>query len=166
MTGVMDHSETKAKVFTDENYNEVKRIALRYFPNDADAKDLAQELFMRVLDLVESNAFEWTGRGQFMKWCHITVRNMALAQLRSERRHRILAKENCMPVLSDVMTDISPEAASALGEQLSDNQRRYYVLHYLEGQDYQEIARSQGLAVSTVQSQCSRAKKAICKTLL
>ena len=44
--------------------------------------------------------------------------------------------------------------------------RLCYILHYLEGQDYEEIARSQGLAVSTVRSQCSRAKKAVSKYLL
>lgn len=162
----MENSKTKLSIFTNENYNEVKRIAQRYFPDAEEAADLVQEFFIKVLSLVDAHAFVWQGRKQFWNWCHKTIRNMALGKLRSERRHHAIEQELFPQNTTEGSADISIEAASDLGDLLQGSLRLCYILHYLEGQDYEEIARSQGLAVSTVRSQCSRAKKAVSKYLL
>ncbi len=166
MTGEMEKFQTKKAVFTKENLHEVTNIASHYFEDRSDAEDLAQEVFLRLLGLIENDQFTWTGFGPFMSWCHKTVRNMALTALRSRQIHQraLLALSDDTDTALVQQVDLSPESAASLSASLPAGQRDCYTLYYIEGLSYEDTAKRLGLSESTVRSQCSRAKQTLFKT--
>ena len=167
MTGEMDKFQTKRAVFTKENMHEVTNIASHYFEDSADAEDLAQEVFLKLVCLIDNGLFEWTGFEPFMSWCHKTVRNMALSVLRSRQIHQKAMQTLTYDSNSDQMiqTEISLETPTTLSGRIPSGQRDYYFLYYIEGLSYEDIAARLGLSESTVRSQCSRVKQTILKNV-
>lgn len=167
MTGIMDIN-TLENVFTKGNIDEVTKIAYKYLKDWEDAQDLTQDLFLKLYGLVAAARFVWWDWKSFMGWCNKTVRNMALNWMRAERARRKTIQESLafMEQSSEEQSDITLDAAAELADSLSVGQQICYIHRFLEGASYEEIAQTQGLSVSTVRSQCSRAKHAIYNRLL
>lgn len=163
----MEKRQTQKEVFTKNNLDEVTNIASHYFEDSADAEDLAQEVFLRLVGLIDNDQFEWTGFGPFMSWCHKTVRNMALSVLRSRQIHQKAMQTLTYDSNSAQAnpTDFCLETPTTLSGRIPSGQRDYYFLYYIEGLSYEDIAARLGLSESTVRSQCSRVKQTILKNV-
>lgn len=133
----------------------VYHLALSYLHDGAAAEDVLQDVFVSLL---ESEQLPRHPR----------------AWLLTATRHR------CLNVLRDTRfetaCDTLPETAGDGGQEdgvfveqmlrlLSEEERRVFALHYLDGFRYREIARGLGMPVGTVQSRCHAARKKLREAL-
>lgn len=132
-------------------------ICWRFFRNDADAQDAAQETFVAL----HRGARSFTGSARFSTWLYRVSTNTC---------HDLLRKRVRRPQSADVDPAWLPGAAQdeigaveldldlrrALGA-LRPEHREVVVLHSLVGLTYTEIAERTGVALGTVKSRIHRA---------
>lgn len=139
---------------------------------DDEAKDLAQEAFLRVW----ANSGRWRPTARFSTWLFTIVANLCRNQLRTvSRRPRLVTIDG-----HDAQSAVSRRAAGperdphALAEaretgrslrraldQLPENQRAALLLKQVEGLKYREIAGVLGVSESAVESLLVRARRAM-----
>ena len=147
----------------------VYAICLRMSGDAERAKELLQDVFVRVWERLES----FRGEAAFTSWLHRLTVNVVLAQPRADRR-----RGNRFAALPD-----EPDAerlgdagggATSIGHRLDletaiaslpPGARRVFVLHDIEGFRHEEIARLTGTAEGTVRAQLHRARKLLMEAL-
>jgi RNA polymerase sigma-70 factor, ECF subfamily len=134
----------------------VYSIALRYSGDQAEAMDIAQETFLKLLSSIQ----DFRGDSSFESWLYRIVVNRCLDH---QRRGRKL-----MPFIED-MLDAAESALSkllraevendvqAIVGKLPPEQRIVVVLRYTEGLSYEEIAAILNCSKGTVASRLNRA---------
>jgi len=134
----------------------VYSIALRYSGDEAEAMDIAQETFLKLLSSIQ----DFRGDSSFESWLYRIVVNRCLDH---QRRGRKL-----MPFLDDLL-DAAESALSkllraevendvqAIVGKLPPEQRIVVVLRYTEGLSYEEIAAIVNCSKGTVASRLNRA---------
>lgn len=142
-------------------------IAYGVVRNAHDAEDLAQEAFVKAFQSLE----RFRAGEPFGPWIHRIVTNAALDVLkhRTKFRHEELAGSEPaarrddaeLPALSN---DLAHRIDAAL-EELPGMQRIVARLHLIEELEHAEIAAMTGLAVGTVRSHLSLARKKLKETL-
>jgi len=151
----------------------VYAVAYRMAGNEADARDLSQEAFVRVwkaLRRIEPDA-------ALEGWLYRIVTNLYIDLLRRRPRTRVqsldepiatregqMAREQADPtadverVVLDKMVDRRVQEA-LLG--LREDLRMVVVLADVEGYPYEEIAEMMGVPIGTVKSRLHRARRAL-----
>lgn len=151
----------------------VYAVAYRMAGNEADARDLSQEAFVRVwkaLRRIEPDA-------ALEGWLYRIVTNLYIDSLRRRPKTRVqsldepvatregqMAREQPDPsadvegVVLDKMVDRRVQAA-LLG--LREDLRMVVVLADVEGYPYEEIAEMMGVPMGTVKSRLHRARRAL-----
>lgn len=141
--------------------------ALRLTQNEADARDLAQEAFIRVYRAWKS----FVPGTSFLSWIYRIVTNLHRDELRRRKGRyleeipddnapqafggsRPLAVE---PIEDLVESQFSENVSKALAA-LSPDQRQVVVLADIEELSYQEIAEIVGCSIGTVRSRLHRAR--------
>jgi RNA polymerase sigma-70 factor (ECF subfamily) len=142
----------------------VYSIALRYSGDRAEAMDIAQETFLKLLGSIR----DFRADASFESWLYRIVVNRCLDHKRRGRRW--------LPFLDGLLDAVSAPAESALhrllrAEQeqsvqsivgkLPDEQRIVVVLRYTEGLSYDQIAEVLGCSAGTVASRLNRAHKVL-----
>ncbi len=157
---------------------QVHNMAYRMAGNDADAKDLAQEAFIRVFRALRSidpaaNLDSWLSR---------IVTNLFIDMLRRRPRVRVesldapVATAKGGEVTREVADDRANPEADVLDRQMDAevqqalmglqlDLRAVVVLSDIEGYSYEEIAEMLRIPVGTVKSRLHRARKALQGTL-
>jgi RNA polymerase sigma-70 factor, ECF subfamily len=141
--------------------------AYRLTQNDADARDLTQEAFIRVFRAWRS----FKPGTSFRSWIYRIVTNLHRDELRRRKGRyqeeipedhelqehgggRPLAVE---PIEEYVESQLSEPVSKALAD-LATEQRQIVLLADVEGYSYQEIAEIVGCTVGTVRSRLHRAR--------
>lgn len=152
----------------------VYNIAYRMAGNDADAKDLSQEAFVRVF-----RAFRRIDpTAKLDSWLHRIVTNLFIDMLR--RRPKVRVESLDAPITGPKGTEISREIADpSLGPEgivlnarldaniqrallrLTEELRAVVVLSDIEGYSYEEIGGMLQIPVGTVKSRLHRARKSL-----
>jgi RNA polymerase sigma-70 factor (ECF subfamily) len=151
----------------------VLNLIYRFIGDRTQAKDLAQEVFIKVWQAAKS----YEPKAKFTTWIYRIATNLCLNELRSSRRSRWYpfhrsddGRENAV---EDTYSDGSPTAEDLLlakerSRQISDavqslpkNQRMALILKRYDGLSYQEIAQIIGCSVSAVESLLIRAKRTL-----
>jgi RNA polymerase sigma-70 factor (ECF subfamily) len=122
--------------------NKLFRFALRFLNNEEEAKDIVQEVFIRV----------WNGREQMNEvqnweaWCMRITRNLSLDRIRSLNRRHTEPIETSFNVRNEALTphesteaDESMQRINELISGLPDKQRQVIHLRDIEGYSYNEI---------------------------
>ncbi|AZR73789.1 hypothetical protein BBF96_10565 [Anoxybacter fermentans] len=151
-------------------YNTIYRI----LGNPEDANDLAQEVFIRVYRKLHL----FQGKASFSTWLFTITSNLCRDELR-KRQRRLKIRSLSEPIrykdgeieqeiLDESMT---PERISinrelrdeiqAVIDKLPDEQKEAIVLREFQGFSYEEIAEIVGVALGTVKSRISRARRNI-----
>ena len=109
------------------------------------------------------------GESPFGTWLHRLAVNAMLQNVRTDRRReaRVVPVED--PDASGAQTR-SEDGAAAIDieraiARLPEGARVAFVLHYIEGFQYQEIAAQLGVAVGTVKAQVHRARQLLARSL-
>jgi len=169
-----DRDALSALVQSQQTY--VYSIAMSLMHNPADAADMTQEAFIRLLRSLGT----YRGETKFTTWLYRLVTNICLDGLR--RRGRPVES------LDDTASTQSGDDAQSAGERLADNdrwthpeedlelresatevraalgqlpapQRLALTLHYFQEMRYEDIADTMGLPLNTVKSHIRRGKE-------
>jgi len=137
-------------------------MGMGFFRNAEDARDFAQEVFLKVFRNL--SAFE--GRSRFSTWLYKIAYNTALNEVNRRKEYRSLAEGNDEIEASG---DSSPEqtllrkaAKEAVLASLKELPERYRIcidMFFFYELSYQEIEVITGFPVNTIKSHVFRAKK-------
>ena len=134
------------------------RVAYSFMKNSADAEDMVQETFIRLLRSGTSFVSEQHEKA----WLIVTVSNLCKSALRSPwQRREALDAITEPPTVEDAPPDEALDAVLALPE---DYKLPVY-LYYYEGYPTADIARMLDVAPATVRSRLNRARKKLKLTL-
>lgn len=144
--------------------NKLFRFAFRLLGNEDEAKDIVQEVFVRV----------WNGRAQMTAvenweaWCMRITKNLSLDRIRTLTRKRTQPIDEGFDVRHDALT---PHESTEIGESmqkisrmieaLPEKQRQVMHLRDVEGYSYQEICDILELDMNQVKVNLFRARNAV-----
>jgi len=156
-----------------EYENRIYNLAYRMLGNTEDARDAAQETFLKAYAALE----RFRGDSSFSTWLYRIAKNACLDVLRARGRARTFSLddplhtedgeidrqiEGDLPAPEEVL--LSREAESVIHDalgQLSEHHRSVVVLRDLEGFSYEEIAEILDVRLGTVKSRLYRARAAL-----
>jgi RNA polymerase sigma-70 factor (ECF subfamily) len=147
-------------------------FAFRLTRNEADARDMTQEAFIRVYRAWKS----FKPGTSFLSWIYRIVTNLHRDELRRQKGRYLVeipedneprAFAGSRPLAEDPIGDyvdghLSEPVSKAL-EALSPEQRQIVVLADIEECSYQEIAEIVGCSIGTVRSRLHRARSQLRK---
>ena len=134
------------------------RVAYSFMKNGADAEDMVQETFIRLL----RSGMVFDSVQHEKAWLIVTVSNLCKSALRSPwRRRESFDSLTEPPTVEDPAPDETLQAVLALPE---DYKLPVY-LYYYEGYQTAEIAEMLRVAPATVRSRLSRARQKLKLTL-
>lgn len=149
--------------------NKLFRFALRMLGSQDDAKDVVQEVFIRV----------WNNRAtagdvrNWEAWCMRMTRNLSLDRLRASARKPSLAIDESITLeQQDPTPDTSAELSESMTtvreimDALPEKQRQVMHLRDVEGYSYQEICEILELDMSQVKVNLFRARNAVREKML
>jgi RNA polymerase sigma factor (sigma-70 family) len=149
--------------------NKLFRFALKFLGNEEEAKDVVQEVFIRV----------WNGREQMEQvqnweaWCMRITRNLSLDRIRSISRKQTQPIEETFDVHQEALT---PHESTEMHESmqrikqfissLPEKQRQVIHLRDVEGYSYNEICEILELDMNQVKVNLFRARTAVREKLM
>ena len=149
--------------------NKLFRFALKFLGNEEEAKDIVQEVFIRV----------WNGREQMNEvqnweaWCMRITRNLSLDRIRTMTRKKTQSIEETFDVRHDALTPHeatetheSMERISKLIAGFPEKQRQIIHLRDVEGYSYNEICDIMDIDLNQVKVNLFRARNAVREKLM
>ncbi len=130
----------------------VYSVCFLYMKNQADACDMVQETFLRLLQ----RNFTWQDEERAKAWLIVTASNCCKSQLRKSWRKKQVAFD---AALHDKGKEESDNLLLRMVEELEEKYRLPVYLHYFEGYRGAEIARMLHVNDSTVRSRLAKARK-------
>ena len=146
-------------------YPKLCRFAAEYVDSSGRARDLVQDVFLRVWD----GRSEWRVDRSLKAYLYQSVRNRALNEVRN-RDTRNAAVDDLEYTSSRHRKPSAADAAhgNALSRQVDEaiqslprRRRMAFLLHRRHGFTYQEIATVMGITAKTVENQIGRALKSL-----
>jgi len=172
MARIAKGDEDSFQILVDRHQTSVLNVIYRFIGDRTQAKDLAQEVFLRVWQ----SAKHYEPKAKFTTWLYRITANLSINELKSARRRRWLPfhrSEGSETAIEETFSNeaLSPEdlllqkernrqISDAL-QSLPDNQRMALVLKRYDGLSYNEIAEILDCSVSAVESLIVRAKKTL-----
>jgi RNA polymerase sigma-70 factor (ECF subfamily) len=173
MARVAKGDEDAFEILVNRHQTSVLNLAYRFVGDRTQAKDLAQEVFIRVWQAAKT----YKPEAKFKTWLYRIATNLCLNELKSARRKKWFSfnqsDEDGDLTFEDTLADSAPSPEDVLLEkersrQISDalqslpeNQRMALILKRYDELSYQEIAQIIGCSVSAVESLLVRAKRAL-----
>lgn len=156
----------------------VVRTGARIVGNGADAEDVAQEVFVKLM----RKARQFKGDARVSTWLYRITVNTALNYLRRRRWLSFadilgIKQEGAAPEPQFAAPDSDRpdhhlqrkrdrQALDAALQSLPDRQRTAFALHRFEGLSYEQIADAMTVSLSSVESLMHRARKGLQSALL
>jgi RNA polymerase sigma factor (sigma-70 family) len=144
--------------------NKLFRFALRFLGNEEEAKDVVQEVFIRV----------WNGRDQMEQvqnweaWCMRITKNLSLDRIRSINRKQTQPIEETFNIHQDALTPHESTAADESMQKINqfiaalpEKQRQVIHLRDVEGYSYNEICDILEIDMNQVKVNLFRARNAV-----
>ena len=157
--------EAFAQLF-ERHYDRVYRLAYRYAGSATDAEDLAQRVFLKVMQA--ASTFE--PRARFTTWLFRVTANECLSYIRSRQRSleltgvegaaELQVSQTVDPAEEVLRDELAREVRAAV-LALPERQRLAVVLSRYEGLSYAQIADALGVSVQAVKSLLNRAHTAL-----
>ena len=170
--------ELAFEILVRRHQTSVLNLVYRYVGDRTKARDLAQEVFIRVWRA--ANRYE--PKAKFTTWIYSITANLCLNELKSAKGKRLIPleieEENRQIQDSEARSDASqsPEDTLLAEERsrqvsealqtLPDNQRMALILKRYDNLSYGEIAKVMECSVSAVESLLVRAKKNLQEKLI
>jgi RNA polymerase sigma factor (sigma-70 family) len=149
--------------------NKLFRFALKFLGSEEEAKDIVQEVFIRI----------WNNRDQMKEiqnmeaWCMRITRNLSLDRIRSINKKSTQPIEESFNVHVEALSphesteaDESMQKISQFIAELPDKQRQIIHLRDVEGYSYNEICEILELDMNQVKVYLFRARNAVKEKLL
>jgi len=165
--------ESAFEILVNRHQTSILNLTYRFIGDRTQAKDLAQEVFIRVWQSAKS----YEPRAKFTTWIYRITANLCFNQLKSARGKRWFSfsrsNEESVTTIEETLADKGPSAEDILVEKersrqisqalqsLPDNQKMAVILKRYDELSYQEIAQVIGCSVSAVESLLVRAKRTL-----
>lgn len=153
----MKQCDARAELF-EEKYDTygamVYRLAMVYLGRRADAEDVTQEAFIRLL--YRAPAFE-SGEHE-KRWLLRVTANLCRDELRGFWRRRAVALEEDFPVEGPQVFSVADAVADAV-VRLPEQYKLPIHLHYYEGYSVAEVAQIMGLSQPAVKMRLKRGRE-------
>ena len=178
MARIAEGDEDAFEILVNRHQTSVLNLIYRFIGDRTQAKDLAQEVFIRVWQAVGS----YQPKAKFTTWTYRITANLCINELKSSRRRKLFQflrfGEDQENTIEEVLVDTSPSPEDLLLsreqsrrisdalQSLPDNQRLALILKRYDDLSYQEIAKILNCSVSAVESLIVRAKRALQKNLM
>ena len=173
MARIAEGDEDAFEILVNRHQNSVLNLIYRFIGDRTQAKDLSQEVFIRVWQAAKT----YKPEAKFTTWLYRITANLCLNELKSSRRRKLFQflqfGEDQENTIEEVLVDASPspedlllsreqsrQISDAL-QSLPDNQRMAIVLKKYDDLSYVEIAQIIGCSVSAVESLLVRAKRTL-----
>jgi RNA polymerase sigma-70 factor (ECF subfamily) len=161
------------EILVNRHQTSVLNLIYRFIGDRTQAKDLAQEVFLKVWQSAKS----YKPKAKFTTWIYRITANLCFNELKSSRRkkwlqflrsdadHEVQTEEDFpdrspSPEELLLVKERSLQITDAL-QSLPDNQRMALVLKKYDDLSYAEIAQIIGCSVSAVESLLVRAKRTL-----
>jgi RNA polymerase sigma-70 factor, ECF subfamily len=177
MARIAEGDNSAFEILVNCHHTSILNLVYRFIGDRTQAKDLAQEVFIRVWQSAKS----YEPKAKFTTWIYRITANLCFNELKSSRRKKWLSfnrsNEDGDHTFEETLADTAPSAEDVLLEkerslQISDalqslpeNQRMALILKRYDDLSYQEIAQIIGCSVSAVESLLVRAKRTLQKKL-
>lgn len=130
----------------------VYSICFLYMKNEADACDMVQETFLRLLQ----RHFTWQDEEKAKAWLIVTASNCCKSQLRKSFRKRQVAYD---PSQHDAGKEDTDNLLLRMVEELDEKYRLPVYLYYFEGYHSGEIAKMLRINASTIRNRLAKARE-------
>jgi RNA polymerase sigma-70 factor (ECF subfamily) len=173
MARIAEGDEDAFEILVHRHQTSVLNLVYRFIGDRTQAKDLAQEVFIRVWQAAGS----YQPKAKFTTWVYRITANLCFNELKSARRKKWFSfnrsDEDGVHTFEETLAYSAPSAEDILLEkersrQISDalqslpeNQRMALILKRYDDLSHQEIAQVIGCSVSAVDSLLVRAKRAL-----
>jgi RNA polymerase sigma-70 factor (ECF subfamily) len=161
-----------------EHQNKVYSLALRMVGNEEDARDMAQEAFIRAFNFLSG----FRGDSKFSVWLYRLTSNICIDFLRSRSKKQTVSmtwtdedgeEAGELEIPDDTWSpeqqlerSLTRESVRRGLDSLSPQYREILLLREISGLSYEEIAKALNLEEGTVKSRIFRARKKLCDFLL
>ena len=161
------------EILVNRHQTSILNLIYRFIGDRTQAKDLAQEVFLRVWQAAKS----YEPKAKFTTWIYQITTNLCFNELKSARRKRWFpfhrSDGDSENTIEETFSDGSPTAEDLLLakertrqisdalQSLPDSQRMALVLKRYNDLTYEEISRIIGCSVSAVESLLVRAKRTL-----
>jgi RNA polymerase sigma-70 factor, ECF subfamily len=177
MARAAEGDEYAFEILVRKHQASVLNLIYRFIGNQAQAKDLAQDVFIRVWQAAKS----YEPKAKFSTWIYRITANLCLNELKSTARKKLIpyfpgkeGKEGGVETIPDASPSVEDRLlAEEHNRQISDalqslpeNQRMALILKKYDDLSYQEIAQILGCSISAVESLLVRAKKNLYEKLI
>jgi len=142
----------------------VYSVACHYMRNTEEARDVAQEVFVRIYERLEA----FHGDQAFLPWVLRLSRNICIDTLRRQKARPRATEADVDPTAQLASPARTPEEASAARsardllyramDRMSDADREILMLKEIQGLKVEEIALLLKVPTGTVKSRCNRAR--------
>jgi RNA polymerase sigma-70 factor (ECF subfamily) len=173
MARIAEGDEDAFEILVHRHQTSVLNLVYRFIGDRTQAKDLAQEVFIRVWQAAGS----YQPKAKFTTWVYRITANLCFNELKSARRKKWFSfnrsDEDGVHTFEETLAYSAPSAEDILLEkersrQISDalqslpeNQRMALILKRYDDLSHQEIAQVIGCSVSAVDSLLVRAKRTL-----
>ncbi len=157
-----------------EHQNKVYSLALRMVGNEEDARDMAQEAFIRAFNSLTG----FRGDSKFSVWLYRLTSNICIDFIRSRAKKRTVSMtwtdedgddagelevpdERFSPE-AQLERTLTRESVRRGLDSLSPQYREILLLREINGLSYDEIGEALGIEPGTVKSRIFRARKKLC----
>ena len=171
MARIAEGDDDAFEILVDRHQTSILNLIYRFIGDRTQAKDLAQEVFIRVWQAAKS----YRPEAKFTTWIYRITANLCLNELKSARHRRWFsfnhADEDRVKGIEETLSDGSPTAEDLLlarerSRQITEalqslpaNQRMALVMKRYDDLSYNEIAQILDCSVSAVESLIVRAKR-------
>ncbi len=161
VAAVRTGSDEAFGVLVDRYRAPVVRLAYRLTRDPDEAKDIAQEAFLRAFRRIE----EFRPDRPFSRWLFVIARNASFDALRRRRRAAAFVSIEAEEVPSELgpeelaLRNDEAERVHAALDLLPGHYREVLELHYVSDLRYREIAEQLAIPLGTVKTYISRAKR-------
>lgn len=142
----------------DAHVDRVYRLAFRMAGDDALARDLTQDTFIRAFERLS----DFRGESAFATWLHAIAMSVILNGLKKVRRiHGREVAGDELPEVAIGRREAEPDLKVRLRaaiDGLPDGYRTVFVMHDVEGYTHEEIAEALGIQPGTSKAQLFRAR--------
>jgi RNA polymerase sigma-70 factor (ECF subfamily) len=169
MAGTARGDEHAFELLVKRHQSRMLNLIYRFIGNRTQARDLAQEVFIRVWEASP----RYKPQAKFTTWIYRLAANLCLNELKSSSRKKLFFSENLAELgrTPNEESNVSPSAEDLLLteersrqislalQSLPENQRIALILKRYENLSYHEIAKIMECSVAVVESLLVRAKR-------
>ena len=144
----------------------VYSVALRVTRNADEAKEVSQDVFIKIYNNLRSFRF----RSSFKTWLYRITTNTALNVLKKSSKDinrrvnydvALKANDDSATATHAIEMDDNKKLLSSLLDMLNPDQRACIVLREIEGLNYKEISKALSININTVRSRLKRARETL-----